>query len=274
MSRTGVRHRIYGVDFSGSETACKKIWISEAVSEDKSLRVLSSCPLKDIVPGKNRDRDTCLAALRSLISGNADAVFGMDFPFSLPQELLFTGDWTSFVAGFARRYPSPEIFRSEMRRNSPLQKELKRRTDTEVRAPFCVYNLRLYRQTYYGIRDVLLPLLMEDSARMIPMQEPVEGKPWLMEICPASTLKSEGLYIPYKGRSAREKESREYILKMMEERGVIVTSTIRDLLISNPGGDALDSMLAAFAAARAVPGLEEKMGSLPPAYYLEGYTFF
>lgn len=273
MAPTEERHRIFGVDFSGSKTACSKIWISESVIEDGIFHVLRTYPLKDIVPDKKKDRDSCLQALRSLITSNEDAVFGMDFPFSLPLELLFTDSWESFVSEFAGRYASAEQFRNEMR-TFTHKKELKRLTDTEVKAPFCVYNLRLYRQTYFGIRNVILPLLIENSACMIPMQEPVEGKPWLMEICPASTLKSAGLYTPYKGKSAREKEAREYILKEMEEKGITVTSDIKDLIIGNADGDALDSMLAAFAASKAVPEVKKIMGSLPHIYLLEGYTFF
>ncbi|MDW7733020.1 MAG: hypothetical protein SCH66_11405 [Methanolobus sp.] len=273
MSPAEARHRIFGVDFSGSKTACNKIWISEAVIESDILRLRSCYPVKDIVPGKKKDRDSCLLALRSLISSNKDSVFGMDFPFSLPGKLLFTDDWESFVLGFAEKYASAEQFRSEMREFTQ-KKELKRLTDTEVKAPFCVYNLRLYRQTYFGIRDILLPLLREDRACIIPMHEPEADKPWLMEICPASTLKKEGLYIPYKGKSNREKEAREHILEKMEERGILIKSSIKDSVIGNTDGDALDSILAAFAVSKAIPQLEETLSSLQPIYLLEGHTFF
>ncbi|WP_406656305.1 hypothetical protein V7O62_10645 [Methanolobus sp. ZRKC2] len=273
MTQTEVKHRIYGVDFSGSKTACNKIWISEAIIEKSTLHILRCYPIKDIVSGKKKDRDSCLLALRSLISSSPDGVFGMDFPFSLPKELLFTDDWESFVSGFAESYTSPEQFRNKMRELTH-KKELKRLTDTEVKAPFCVYNLRLYRQTYFGIRDVLLPLFKERSACMIPMQEPVGGKPWLMEICPASTLKKEGLYISYKGKSGREKEARKHILEKMEKLGISVTTEVKNSMLNNEDGDALDSMLAAFAASKAIPRLKGITNSLPPIYFQEGYTFF
>ncbi|QLC50887.1 DUF429 domain-containing protein [Methanolobus zinderi] len=273
MDPAEVRHRIYGVDFSGSKTACKKIWISEAFVQEGKLRILRTFPIGDLVNGKKKDRDACLKALRELISGSEKSVFGMDFPFSLPRELLFTDTWESFVSGFADRYSSPEQFRNQMRTYTQ-NKELKRLTDSEVKAPFCVYNLRLYRQTYYGIRDVLGPLLEEESACMIPMHRTVEDKPWLMEICPASTLKNEGLYIPYKGKSPEKKRAREYILAEMQERGITMEARIRELIIGNTDGDALDSMIAAFATSRAIPGLENTLKTIRSIYLLEGYTFF
>lgn len=273
MDPAEVRHRIYGVDFSGSRTACKKIWISEAFVQGDKLRILRTFPAGDLVERGKKDRDVCLKALRELISSSRKCVFGMDFPFSLPRELLFTDSWQSFISGFADRYSSPEQFRDQMRTYT-RNKELKRLTDSEVKAPFCVYNLRLYRQTYYGIRDVLGPLLEKKSACIIPMHRPIGDKPWLMEICPASTLKSEGLYIPYKGKSPEKKRAREYILAEMEDRGITMESRIRKLIIGNTDGDALDSTIAAFAASRAIPGLEDTLKTIRPIYYLEGYTFF
>ena len=274
MMQTEEQRRIYGVDFSGSKTACRKIWVSEGVIDDDGILGISACyPISDIVAGTSRDRSSCLLALRSLITSSTNGIFGMDFPFSLPHRLLFSSDWSSFISAFPGKYPSAGHFREEMRSLSPDQ-ELKRLTDIEVRAPFCVYNLRLYRQTYFGIRDVLGPLVAEDLACVLPMQEPVSNKPWLIEVCPASTLKKEGLYIPYKGRSSRVSESRKYILEAMVDRGISIPSHIKDTALANTDGDALDSVIAAFASSKAVRGMDTLRDSLPHIYLTEGYTFF
>jgi hypothetical protein len=274
MMQTEEQRRIYGVDFSGSKTACRKIWVSEGVIDDDGILGISACyPISDIVAGTSRDRSSCLLALRSLITSSTNGIFGMDFPFSLPHRLLSSSDWSSFISDFPGKYPSAGHFREEMRSLSPDQ-ELKRLTDIEVRAPFCVYNLRLYRQTYFGIRDVLGPLVAEDLACVLPMQEPVSNKPWLIEVCPASTLKKEGLYIPYKGRSSRVSESRKYILEEMVDRGISIPSHIKDTALANTDGDALDSVIAAFASSKAVRGMDTLRDSLPHIYLTEGYTFF
>lgn len=271
--QTEEQRRIYGVDFSGSKTACRKIWVSEGLIRGGILEISACYPISQIVEGKSRDRNSCLLALRSLITGSGNGVFGMDFPFSLPHELLSSANWSSFIYDFPGKYPSAEHFRKEMRSLSPRH-ELKRLTDTEVRAPFCVYNLRLYRQTYFGISDVLGPLVAEDSACVLPMQEPVSNKPWLIEVCPASTLKKEGLYIPYKGISSRESEARKYILEEMLDRGISISSHVKNAALGNTDGDALDSVIAAFASSKAVTRLDTLRESLPQIYLAEGYTFF
>ncbi|MCQ6962557.1 DUF429 domain-containing protein [Methanolobus chelungpuianus] len=277
MIYTEGQRRIYGVDFSGSKTACNKIWISEGIVNEGILDISACYPISKVVAGGAKDLDSCLLAMRSLIKGSGKGIFGMDFPFSLPHPLLFSGnndsDWRSFITAFSGRYSSAEQFREDMRSLAPGS-ELKRLTDTEVKAPFCVYNLRLYRQTYFGIREVLSPLVTEDSARVLPMQEPASDKPWLIEVCPASTLKKEGLYIPYKGRSFRDSEAREYILEEMLDRGITLSPLIREAAHKNADGDALDSIIAAFAVSRAVKQLDLLRESLPQIYLTEGYTFF
>ena len=65
--------------------------------------------------------------------------------------------------------------------------------------PFAAYNLRIYRQTFYGVRDVLAAAVARQAAAVIPMQEYAANKAWIVEACPASTLKSLGVYRPYKG---------------------------------------------------------------------------
>ena len=73
--------------------------------------------------------------------------------------------------------------------------ELKRKTDEETSTPFSPYNLRMFRQTYFGIKDILAPLVIDKIACVLPMQQPEQYKPWIIEICPASTLKNLNPYI-------------------------------------------------------------------------------
>jgi hypothetical protein len=152
--------------------------------------------------------------------------------------------------------------------------ELKRLTDVEVKAPFSIYNLWVYKQTYFGIRDVLRPLVTEEKACAVPMQEPEFEKPWLMEICPASTLKSEDLYIGYKGRTEKEEKKREYILSKLIENGITISEDTEEKIIKNKDGDALDSFVAAYATYRSILKMNDIIGKLPGIYLREGYTFY
>jgi hypothetical protein len=179
--------RIYGIDFSAAVDAGRKIWIAGGHIRGKTLEI-DSCRRAEDLPGSSTVRDVAHSVLRRLIEEDAEGAFGLDFPFGLSRILTGQETWRKFILQFPVLYCSPEDFR-----NSCLSQaggyELKRFTETEAKTPFSPYNLRLYRQTYFGISNVLRPLVAKGLVRVLPMQRPKEGKPWVLEICPASTLK-------------------------------------------------------------------------------------
>lgn len=273
FAAAGNKRRIFGVDFSGAKDAGRKIWITEAAVQDGVLTLSACYPVCELVPDKNKGREVGLEALCRLILSNPCSVFGMDFPFSLPEKLLSAKEWTAFISDFLSEYRSVDDFRKRMRETGG-KKELKRLTDIEVKAPFSIYNLRIYRQTYFGIRDVLRPLVISEKVCAVPMQKPDKDRPWLMEICPASTLKKEGLYIGYKGNTPQDEEKRSYITERFIEKGISVPEDIRLRIVKNKDGDALDSFIAAYAAYSSVLKLGSIIRDLPGIYLREGYTFF
>jgi hypothetical protein len=211
----GQLRQVYGVDFSGAADAGKKIWITRGVIEGDTLRI-EDCYRGADLPTSGVERSRCLAALRAFIAGEIASVFGLDFPFGLPRELVKTDTWEDFVVSFPDCYTSPEQFR-KMCRAAAAGSELKRVTDRESSTPFSPYNIRLYRQTYFGIRSLLAPLVRERVACVPPMQTPAPDKSWLLEICPASTLKQESLYQPYKGKREEYAEARTRVLEAVEQ---------------------------------------------------------
>lgn len=259
-----VRH-VHGVDFSGAKDAGKRIWIASGEVRDGRLQIQDCLPAR-CLPGSGTDRERCLAALRQFVEKQKASVIGMDFPFGLPRELVKNVSWEGFVRSFARSYPDPEAFRSACL-TAARGRELKRITDIESQAPMSPYNLRLYRQTYYGIAQVLAPLVRRGSACVLPMQKAMPGKPWILQVCPASTLKRLGLYISYKGSTAKLRAARAHILKRFEELGITYAKAepLRSNILSNGGGDALDSVIGAFAMFRLV--------HKPDEYSVEGYTY-
>jgi hypothetical protein len=128
---------------------------------------------------------------------------------------------------------------------------MRRDTDRAARVPWCAYNLRLYRQTWYGIRDVLAPLVAADAARVCPMQPPAPDKPVLLEICPASSLKELGLYRSHAGyKTAAGMPLRAVLLDAVAARFRLdIGPALRNRIVANAGGDALDSVIAAAVAA-------------------------
>lgn len=77
--------------------------------------------------------------------------------------------WEDFVRSFAERCSDPQHFK-EACRAADGGRELKRVTDKESHTPFSPYNLWLYRQTYFGIRDLLRPLVHDGLVSVLRMQ--------------------------------------------------------------------------------------------------------
>lgn len=267
--------QVYGIDFSGARDAGNKIWIATGTMQANEFCIENCFPAAEL-PGAVAARDQCLTALRRFIGDLRNCVVGLDFPFGLPGKLVPDDTWTSFVSGFKDHYPSPEEFRSSCIVKTH-GKEPRRQTDEGSRTPFSPLNLRIYRQTYFGIGELLSPLVKGGGACVLPMQKRVETLPWLIEVCPASTLKQCGLhrppYAPYKGTTEENRSARECILDVLEREHTVQTPPrLKARVLDNQGGDALDAVLAAYATLRAVRTrftLSENCAD----YLVEGYLF-
>lgn len=265
----------YGVDFSGAVDAGRKIWIAAITAENDRLRVID-CRQALELPGGAVGREGAIAALRHFITRQSDTDesgtrFGLDFPFSLHRSLIRHPTWEPFARQFADDFPTAQaLYEAGQAARIALGSPLQRRTDVEARTPFPPHNLRLFRQTYYGIRDLLAPLIADDAARVLPMQPAAAGKPSLIEICPAVTLKRLGLYVSYKGKTPAHAANRERLVTAFETLGLVISPPVRTLLLSDPEGDALDSVIAAFATARIPPQI---LITDDPVYQLEGMVY-
>jgi hypothetical protein len=267
------RDRIYGVDFSGAKDAGRRMWVAGGVAEGDTLRI-ETCHSADALPGSGRGRDRCLAALRDFIGENGVCAFGLDFPFGLPQPLVGRDSWEGFILSFPDEYAGPEEFKQSCQVAAGGH-ELRRVTDRESKTPFAPYNLWLYRQTYFGLRDVLHPLVRDGLACVLPMQRRRADRAWVLEICPASTLKQEWLYMPYKGRADEHRAARGHILERLEATSALSISTpaVREAVLDDRGGDALDSVIAALATFRALRDPAHLVVESGSPYALEGYVY-
>jgi len=271
----GADRRIYGIDFSGAKDAGNKIWIAKGVPVGDRL-LIEECFRAAGLPNSGKRVETCLPALVHLIRSETNAAFGFDFPFGLPASLVKEKTWEQFVAAFPEKYRSPEAFR-ESCRQANLGGESKRKTDTEARTPFSPYNLRLFKQTYHGISGVLFPLVRDGGACVLPFSEPVAGKPWILEICPASTLKHlmKKRVPSYKGPKEVHRESRRQLLaNVLKERAVFGKNKgIKDMILSDRGGDALDSVIAAVAAFNVIQKGDVFIPDDNGYWKIEGYVY-
>lgn len=235
--------RFLGVDFSGARNAGNAIWVAEGSETDGRLVIDRLSRARDL-PGGGMDRESALSALHSHLTVQDGVLIGLDFPFSLPGALIDVPDWPAFARDFIVHYPDPEAFREDCRRRAG-GREFKRRTDREAQTPFCAYNLRLYRQTYWGIVSILAPLAKDPRIAIASVLGRPDAACVLAETCPASSLKRLGLYRPYKGRGEALRDWRRTILDRLRGEGVVCDGALADTTVDNIGGDALDAVIAA-----------------------------
>lgn len=266
------------MDFSGAAAAGKAIWIAEGRVQ-RGLLAIDLCRPALALPGSGAMRALALPAMVRHLRGLGPAIVGCDFPFSLPIQLpdafVDGAGWRGFLADFSARYRSAEAFR-DAARAATNGRELRRLCDVESKVPFCAWNIRLYRQTWHGIAELLRPLVLEAGAVVLPMDEPAEDRLWLAEICPASFLKRIKLYESYKGRAAGHRAMREAILRRLVADKLLAAPSppIQRTLLDDPGGDALDAVIAAVITWRNYRDgvFEERPRSAAEA--LEGRVYF
>lgn len=253
------RQRFYGIDFSGAADPRDALWISEADLEDSTLQIRRSqsagCQFK------GTSREEILGELVDFIVGKPDSVFALDFPFGLPEQVhqnLNGGDWTTFIDDFPDDYANSEDDPDEFRAlcaelaGDGERSYMRRETDWR-RAGQCPYGIQIRYQTYFGILQVLKPLL--EDVQVLPMQERDPNSPWVIETYPAAIFGRLGQYrTGYKGRSAdldKQKERRTMNVQALHNReGVVISDDVQEQ--SRQSDNALDSVACTYAAYRSV----------------------
>jgi hypothetical protein len=238
-----------GVDFSAAKDGGRRTWIAEAVPRPDGGLAVSCLQRAADLPDSGPDPAAFLPALAAHLLGRDNALAGLDFPFTLPEALMPEPDWPAFAAGFAARFPDPDRFRRACT-SATGGRELKRRCDREARTPFAAYNLRLYRQSWWGIARLLAPLAADPRVSVLPMQVRAGATVSLAEICPASTLKQLGLSGSYKGRTEAKAAQRAAILARLGAAGLALSAAHGQTALDDRGGDALDALIACTAAWR------------------------
>lgn len=300
---------VYGVDFSAAAAdAGRKTWIASGRAEEgDGLTVSDLRPLTEVAGLDGARREDALPALaRWLRERDESAVVGLDFPFGLPRFVLEeTGNesWRSFIRNFpesigagrgdggdgdgdgpddpVRAFAERCVGLTERHGEGTYDK---RRTDAAVgaRSP---YGFIADTIAYHGMRDVLAPALEE--VRFAPMDRTAgrwrsgaPAGPTAVETYPAAVLERLGLHrTSYKGgdeeSATRRRENAE---GLAEAAGVAYKpgSGVREAMVSNAGGDALDAVTACVGAFTAWKrGYETDVAGFddPDAVGLEGYIY-
>lgn len=256
---------IYGIDFSGSATPGNKIWITEAhLTDAEALSIESTRSIRDRCGVT--DRDTALRELRTLIRTSPQAVFGLDFPFGFPRGAVDTDEWYQFLAVFVEEFEDESI--DSFPGAFGDTEESKRDVDYRY-AGQPPTSPQIQYQVFYGLCDLLWPLVSNGDATVLPMGSREGDTPILIEVYPAATFGRLGLYrTGYKGQSEEANRRRnENVCELAQCDLVSIPETaIADAIESD---DALDSICAAFTTWRAVNEDLER----DPQYPVEGYIY-
>jgi hypothetical protein len=246
--------RVVGVDFSGAARPGRTIWIAtcDVVAGDR-LR-LQRLQAAETAFGVVERRDV-LRSLVEAVVASQDALWGMDFPFALPVEIAPAGDPFAWVAAHdGDAYDFGRWCVAKARTLGPAM-HIRRVTDRETRTPFDCYHYRIVCQTFHGIRDVLIPLRSHRHVAIAPFDGPRSAAAGVVavEACPGSTLKRLALpHNRYKQTGNQpvtrpQRAVRKTILAGIEPL-IDVPERLAAIALRNPGGDALDAILAAAGA--------------------------
>jgi len=104
---------IYGIDFSGSQEAYKKIWICESIPTDKGLKVQKCWNIKKKYG--NISLNSSLKKLTEFIASSQEVAFGLDFPFGLPKIIVDEPNWIAFIENFLNIIMIPVSFVKSVR---------------------------------------------------------------------------------------------------------------------------------------------------------------
>ena len=248
-----IRH---GVDFSG------------ATSGGSGIRVATRRPGEPVEEVRRLDR---AGLRREILAGlQGDSTQGhlwlIDAPFGIPIATLeacgVEPDWSSSIQWLAS-FPNPREWRRAVRRT--IRKEPKRWADRASATPLASMNLRVFKQTWTVMVEVLAPLVLE-GVRVEPMAGPLDSRVVVAEGCPASILKRGGDSARgYKGRDDANRVRREQIMdRAVRDWGLQVAGTVPSRCIGDAGGDDLDAVLLT---------LEAWQGPPPPEARIEGWVW-
>ncbi|MFM1882282.1 MAG: hypothetical protein RJA05_691 [Planctomycetota bacterium] len=233
---------IHGVDFSGAESGgSHKIRIATRHGRTSPVQV------------ERADRKGLLERIRASAADGRPHLWRIDAPMGLAMPTLEEvgvkgwkgcAEWMAGCAG-ARDW------RGSLR--TLTRQEPRRECDHELRTPMPPTNLRVFKQTWTFICEILLPLA-EAGVRIEPVTPGAPGMQTVVcESCPASDLQRRGWpHKGYKGKGDRPRDVREDILSRVVRAGLVVPESVGEQAIADEEGDLLDALVLALEPASTV----------------------
>ena len=230
-------HRfIHGVDFSGSD-AGGEAGIRVATRQGGPEGVVDRIERIDRAGLRRR-------IIAGLETGDQHRWL-IDAPFGIPLATLeacgIEATWEATVRWMAS-FDSPRDWRRGVR--SMTRKEPRRVADRNSWTPLASMNLRIFKQTWTAMVELLVPLAAA-GVRVEPLAGPLGSNVVVAEGCPASLLKRAGDSARgYKGRTEGNRQRRNEILAIARsDWGLSVQEEAASQALAGQGGDDLDALL-------------------------------
>jgi len=243
---------LHGVDFSGADAggAAKIRMVSRDLAEPRSAVRLEG----------RFDRAGLLRRLLALRDDGRSHLVRIDAPSGLPLDTLRTLEVEPTWAGMSAwltGFGSPRLWRSEVRAHD--RREPKRACDAAFRTPMAPMNLRVFKQTYTLIAEVLAPLARE-GVRVEPVHA-ADSPVTVCEGCPASVLRLKGWPDHgYKGQGEPPRAVRADILRKVQQREkLVLTPEMASAAEADAEGDLLDAILLVTDPLQWVPPSEARV---------------
>lgn len=225
---------IHGVDFSGAESGgAHKIRIATRHGRTTPVQV------------ERADRKGLLERIRASAADGRPHLWRIDAPMGLAMPTLEeagVSGWkgcADWMAGFA----GARDWRSGLR--TLTRQEPRRACDHELSTPMPPTNLRVFKQTWTFICEVLLPLA-EEGVRIEPCVAGTSNAVVICEGCPASVLNARGWpKRGYKGAGEPPRALRAQLLRQLGEWGVVVPPAMAEEATRDEEGDLLDAIILA-----------------------------
>jgi hypothetical protein len=227
---------IHGVDFSGADSGgAAKIRV---VTRDLAD------PRAPVVPMGRMDRRGLARAVLASREDGRTHLWRVDAPMSVPLEIArefgVDGSWLD-VARWMASLGSPRHWRGTVRDRT--RREPRRACDRELATPMAPMNLRVFKQTWTFVSEVLLPLA-EEGIRIEPCHAGLDARVRVCEGCPSSVLHAFGWpRRGYKGAGEPPRLLRAQLVRRLGETGVTVPAPLAAEAERDEEGDLLDAML-------------------------------
>lgn len=223
--------QLHGVDFSGADNGgLHKIRIASWKSPTE-------------ITVERADRKMLVRMILESAKSEQNHLWRIDAPVGLPiQTIRAHGIEETWLASaqWSAQFGSPRAWRTKLREVS--REEPRRKTDAEARTPMAPMNLRVFKQTWTLMCEVLLPLHAAGIS-ISPMAN-TGSRTTVCEGCPSSVLQRLGWPAKgYKGEGVPPSRVRALIARRLEETGIPISKVMMQKIIDDTEGDLLDAII-------------------------------